>query len=793
MAYTFREAIKTAYKYLNIDESKVEVIDNTNGRGIVYEFDGIKTVIFIYPISCKQNNKQNFFDTRDSGAKERGVAWTYAKDNCLRYFCLGFNEEQERYKDYVLSLESDENSISNISFRKASDSESTGTQVNIPNDFIPEGKFVRIRTPKGFFISAIKKEYAEEYIRLFDNRPYMLEVEFDEEDQEEQNKRLFRYWMEIQVKPEGDSNAGEPYSRDSIDSYVSNIANTELPSMPDKSVFFTLDIGEVEATIEILDNSEKKNNTQRSAVKKYLEFVIEKEANDKTYEEILKHNLWGIHIKEQNDALSDDNPHVCIGWSDMGDLSALETTEDIMAVYEQHFNKNNRAKGQDVGMIRRFLKELQIGDYIIFAESTEFHIGRIESDYIYDDTDYPNQSSDYKNVRKVKWLKKHISRKEISKAMHGSLATAMSIFGINDYRAAVVDLLRGTYKKDDDAVDATVESIQLKFKTDVEIPFESNRIVFGAPGTGKSYELKSDCERVKSEYEGEFERVTFHPDYTYSQFVGTYKPVMDNDGEKIKYEYVLGPFMRVLVAALKSAMTSQPKPQLLIIEEINRAKVAAVFGEVFQLLDRDEDGVSEYEIQASEDIRRYLADEIGGNPSDYTKIRIPNNMFIWATMNSADQGVFPMDTAFKRRWNFEYLGINENEEEIQGIGKIMFPGSDEPIEWNMLRKAINDKMSSSDFKINEDKLMGPFFLSKKVIASNENGMIIDTERFIDAFKSKVIMYLYEDAVKQGKHRFFDGCDSSKYSSVCEAFDTMGTAIFGATFRETFYDKQRNDA
>lgn len=84
-------------------------------------------------------------------------------------------------------------------------------------------------------------------------------------------------------------------------------------------------------------------------------------------------------------------------------------------------------------------------------------------------------------------------------------------------------------------------------------------------------------------------------------------------------------------------------------------------------------------------------------------------------MNSADQGVFPMDTAFKRRWNFEYLGINENEEEIQGIGKIMLPGSDEPIEWNMLRKAINDKMSSSDFKINEDKLMGPFFFQRRLL------------------------------------------------------------------------------
>lgn len=145
-------------------------------------------------------------------------------------------------------------------------------------------------------------------------------------------------------------------------------------------------------------------------------------------------------------------------------------------------------------------------------------------------------------------------------------------------------------------------------------------------------------------------------------------------------------------------------------------------------------------------------------------------MFIWATMNSADQGVFPMDTAFKRRWNFEYLGINENEEEIASIGNIKLAGSEDVINWNTLRKAINAKLSSDDFRINEDKLMGPFFLSKKIIKSDADGMIEDTEKFIKAFKSKVIMYLYEDAVKQRKHNFFDGCDSSKYSSVCDAFD-----------------------
>lgn len=344
----------------------------------------------------------------------------------------------------------------------------------------------------------------------------------------------------------------------------------------------------------------------------------------------------------------------------------------------------------------------------------------------------------------------------------------------------------------DEKTDMEESYKELIYNTKIETKYERNRIVFGAPGTGKSYELKEDCEDLLKDTNGSYERVTFHPDYSYSQFVGTYKPVMGED-EKIRYAFVPGPFMRVYVDALKSGRTENPQPHLLLIEEINRAKVAAVFGDVFQLLDRDDDGVSEYEIQASEDVRKYLTSQLKGDPENYQKIRVPNNMFIWSTMNSADQGVFPMDTAFKRRWNFEYLGINENEEEISGIGKIDLAGSDEPVEWNILRRAINAKMSSDQFKINEDKLMGPFFLSKKVIASDENGMIINTEKFVDAFKSKVIMYLYEDAVKQGKHRFFEGCDNSKYSSVCDAFDEIGMGIFGSNFKDNFYDKQRNEA
>ena len=609
-----------------------------------------------------------------------------------------------------------------------------------------------------------------------------------EEDKEEKNKKLFRYWMKLQDKSEEDSDKVNFYSEYIISQYVNDIEKVRLPMLPEKSVFYSTNIEDIEETIHQLQNKENKSSTQIDAVKKYLEYLKEKKSENK-YNDILKHNLWGIHIKNKNNALSEDNPHVCIGWSKMGDLSGLETTEDIVKRYEQCFDKNNRAKGQDVGMIRRFLKEVKVGDYIIFAQPSEFHIGKIESDYYYDDTESPEQDSDYKNNRKVTWIKKHIDRKILSTAMHNSLATAMSIFKINDYRAAVVDLLKDTYVRDEESIDNNIESISLIFKTNVDIPYERNRIVFGAPGTGKSFCLKQDSENLIKNFDGKFERVTFHSDYTYSQFVGTYKPVMDDDGEKIKYEYVPGPFMRVLTDALKGAMNKEDKPYLLLIEEINRAKVAAVFGEIFQLLDRDDDGVSEYEIQASEDMKKYFRSKIGGNLSDYEIIRIPNNMYIWATMNSADQGVFPMDTAFKRRWSFEYIGINDGQEKMFD-GKIVLGKKLHSLEvsWNRLRKTINDLLAS-DYKVNEDKLMGPFFLAKRVTECDENGNIKNPEEFIKVFKSKVIMYLYEDAAKQHKHKLFSGCDSTKYSSVCEAFDNIGIKIFGDLFVEKYNNQK----
>ena len=323
---------------------------------------------------------------------------------------------------------------------------------------------------------------------------------------------------------------------------------------------------------------------------------------------------------------------------------------------------------------------------------------------------------------------------------------------------------------------------ELNYHTGLKSKFPPNRIMFGAPGTGKSHTLENDrIKLLKNESVGGYERVTFHPDYTYAQFVGTYKPVTDKKGN-ISYRFVPGPFMRVYVEALKNARTDNPQPYILLIEEINRANVAAVFGDVFQLLDRDAANVSEYPVHATEDVRNYLASQLGGTPDNYIEIRIPDNMFIWATMNSADQGVFPMDTAFKRRWDFTYLGIDNDEDKIAKITVTLGKGEHmRTVKWNELRKAINAVLLN-DCKVNEDKLMGPFFIGMKNLSEDDDF----NENFCRIFKNKVIMYLFDDAAKQKRPTLFDGCNiKNLYSAICEEFDEKGVDIFGESVRSIF--------
>ena len=338
-----------------------------------------------------------------------------------------------------------------------------------------------------------------------------------------------------------------------------------------------------------------------------------------------------------------------------------------------------------------------------------------------------------------------------------------------------------------DETDVAIPICETSAKSGYVSNFSRNKIYFGAPGTGKSNEIIKDLEKIGVLKSKDYERVTFHPDYSYASFVGTYKPVpfVDRDGkDSITYEYVPGPFTRILVKAYKSARVGEKKPYVLVIEEINRANVAAVFGDVFQLLDRNKDHISQYAIQASEDLKKYLAKEdvLGGEPDNYSQLLIPDNMFIWASMNSADQGVFPMDTAFKRRWDFKYIGIDENEADLNGkkvlLGKEPYSHM---VEWNQLRKAINKFLA--DEKINEDKQLGPYFLSREIVVPAGGSTEIDSELFCEAFKNKVLMYLFEDAARQKRPSLFTKDPSrtnrsmNRYSDVCDEFDEMGVMVF----------------
>lgn len=331
------------------------------------------------------------------------------------------------------------------------------------------------------------------------------------------------------------------------------------------------------------------------------------------------------------------------------------------------------------------------------------------------------------------------------------------------------------------------ENVEIDYESGNTVVDESLRLLsdsfrqciyFGAPGTGKSYQLSKDSEKF---IRSNIERVTFHPNMTYGQFVGVFKPFPINDG-KITYRYIPGPLMKQLVQALLHPEFAY----LVIIEELNRANVAATFGDMFQLLDRTANYESEYPINISEDLDYYFTNVVYKNEEDerveimnkkiINGLIFPKNFFIWTTMNSADQGVMPMDTAFKRRWEQKYFGINQvyedNQDEFDGYKKIIVKlnGNQKAlIAWNDIREFINERLTT--MKVPEDKLMGPYFISKSILESSN-------KKLTESFKTKVLMYLFDDAVKQNRNVFFDVApEKMMYSEILKKFEEYGLSIF----------------
>lgn len=461
---------------------------------------------------------------------------------------------------------------------------------------------------------------------------------------------------------------------------------------------------------------------------------------------------------------------VAVGWSETDDLveylknGSIDKATLADKLKSLYATMDKKVASRKAGEMKRFYEAANTDVFVVMDGERIIAFVDGLSPYFYD------ESEPMSHCRKGAWKTKFAEGEKLPES-EGQQTTCYELTKEQNRLFLYSKYYNAILSRKSDAEEN--DRVSIVYKTEYSTELAHNRILFGAPGTGKSFTLNQErISLIGKDNEDDYERVTFHPDYSYANFVGAYKPVPH--GEVITYEYVPGPFMRVYVSALKNGMTSTAKPYLLIIEEINRANVAAVFGDVFQLLDRDDSGVSEYPIQATEDMKKYLAKELGGSPDDYKKIRIPNNMFLWATMNSADQGVFPMDTAFKRRWDFTYIGINESENGIAGKTVLLGKGEYARIvEWNSLRKAINGRLSS--FRINEDKLIGPYFLSRKIVPKDEE---IVPPVFISAFKNKVLMYLFDDAGKQKRSSLFaEDVDSTKYSEVCKAFENRGIFAF----------------
>jgi len=258
-----------------------------------------------------------------------------------------------------------------------------------------------------------------------------------------------------------------------------------------------------------------------------------------------------------------------------------------------------------------------------------------------------------------------------------------------------------------------------------ELRQAKNIIFYGAPGTGKSYSI---AQEVNEQYAI---RTVFHPDTQYGDFVGCLKPVMN--GDKVGYGFRAGPFIEAVIKA-----TNEPSQHIsLVIEEINRAPAAAVFGEIFQLLDRASDGTSTYPISISDPDMLVYLNQHTNNSFAHGRLVIPANLSILATMNSSDQAVMPLDTAFKRRWEFRYLPI-DYQKASKGTLEIPTKKSSFSVEWSNFAKVINDTLSIQN--IPEDRLLGHRFLSEAELANDAKG----------ALKGKIFMYLWDDVLRHGR-------------------------------------------
>lgn len=375
--------------------------------------------------------------------------------------------------------------------------------------------------------------------------------------------------------------------------------------------------------------------------------------------------------------------------------------------------------------------------------------------------------------QKVKNYDVHILRRSDSRIYLNALRKGS--FSIRDFLIEEISVLKFSKEHGKNVIRLDiVDNLSESVKDEITENYDSGDIVdnasrqviyYGAPGTGKSHKIKEQLEGVPKE---NIFRTTFHPDSDYSTFVGAYKPtrgkrplyglfgketVRLNDGEDLSEDTITYEF--VPQAFLNAYMQAYRKPYenvYLIIEEINRGNCAQIFGDLFQLLDRDENGASEYTIKADTDLKVFLEEKLGKDKPGIEdgELCLPSNLYIYATMNTSDQSLFPIDSAFKRRWDWEYEPIKyKNEDWVIEV-------QEDTYSWVSFQKEINKRIF--DATSSEDKMLGDYFVNPS------DGVI--TEKML---LNKILFYLWNDVCKDGEGDIF---------KVSETEDVSFSELYG---------------
>ena len=380
---------------------------------------------------------------------------------------------------------------------------------------------------------------------------------------------------------------------------------------------------------------------------------------------------------------------------------------------------------------------------LIFSEETLYKLWDGNSELLFlqegiyqslDDT----TNVDLKGTKEVKGTLRNL-KSFISKDMHPYIKISSNNVEIKD-----VNLLddfkyyknRVTTFLDLNPKSINIIPIQEQETEDIKI---QNIIYYGAPGTGKSHKVK---ELLKGK-EKFTERITFHPEYDYASFIGGYKPITEKDAEtnkeEIKYKFVPQAFTNIYVNAWNDI--DSENQYYLVIEEINRGNCAEIFGDIFQLLDRN----PEYKITPSNELKEYLEKSLTDKGLENGKMVLPSNLHILATMNTSDQSLFPMDSAFKRRWDWEYIPINYEKNENNPSSKFKVKLSEtEEFSWVEFIEKVNKDFIQVNPNLGMDKCIGNYFIKA-----------VDNKIELSDFVNKAIFYLWNDVFKDEEEHIFE--------------------------------------